>query len=167
MKTQFNSFIKKICLPGLMLFILMIGKSSQAQPQGKRDDIEAMRIGFITQQLDLTTDEAKVFWPVYNKYHDEMEVLRKDRATELLSAKVNFDSMTDDEASKLIDNEFNSRQKEIDIQRKYNVEFKKVLPVKKVAKLYRAEQLFKIKLISEMKQPPAGRGADGPPPPRK
>lgn len=152
----------------LLVFLLLSFVSFlQAQPEGKREDIEALRIGFITQQLDLTPDEAKAFWPVYNKYHGEMEALRKDRATELLSAKVNFESMSDEEVSKLIDNEFNSRQKEIEIQRRYNSEFKKVLPVKKVAKLYRAEQLFKIKLISEMKQQPGGPGQGSAPPPRK
>jgi hypothetical protein len=71
--------------------------------------------------------------------------------------------------SKLIDSEFNSRQKEIEVQKKYNVEFKKVLPVKKVAKLYRAEQQFKVNLIKDMPagqggQRPAGAGGKQPPP---
>jgi hypothetical protein len=51
---------------------------------------------------------------------------------------------------KLIDDELEYRQKELDLQRKYNPEFKKVLPVKKVAKFYRAEQQFKINLIRDM-----------------
>ena len=148
----------------VLLPMVFIVNQLSAQLKGNPDDIEAKRIGFITQQLQLTPEEAKVFWPVYNKYHDEMEALRKGRATELLSAKINFDSMTDDEVNKLIDNEFSSRQKEIDIQRKYNTEFKKVLPVKKVAKLYRAEQLFKIMLIKEMKGPMQnGPGNQSPP----
>jgi hypothetical protein len=159
-------FRYRIKLTIALLLLSLMGLRSYSQPQEKREEIEAMRIGFITQQLDLTTDEAKVFWPVYNKYHSEIDALRKDRATELLSAKLNFESMSDEEVSKLIDNEFASRVKEIDIQRRYNAEFKKVLPVKKVAKLYRAEQLFKVKLISEMKQPPGGTKS-GPPPQRK
>jgi len=153
-------------LPLFVAFLLFLSSTSVAQPPGA-DDIEARRIGFITHELQLTPDEAKVFWPVYNKYNDEMNVLRKDRATELLSAKINFDSMSDDEVSKLIDNELNSRQKEIDIQRKYTVEFKKVLPVKKVAKLYRAEQMFKISLIKDMKQGPMQQGQGNQPPPMK
>ena len=141
-----------------VLLLLFVFHRAGAQPPGDRDEIEAKRIGFITSQLNLTPEEAKVFWPVYNKYHDELDALRKGRATELLSAKINFESMTDEEVSKLIDNEFNSRQKELDIQRRYNTEFKKVLPIKKVAMLYRAEQLFKIQLIKDLKQGPGQGG---------
>ena len=145
-----------------ILFILMNAListgSTLAQPQQpQKENIEARHIGFITNQLQLTPEEAKVFWPVYNKYHAEVEALRKNHVTELLSAKVNFDSYTDDQVSKLIDDEMDYRQKELDIQRKYNPEFKKVLPVKKVAKFYRAEQQFKINLIREMQNNQEGK----------
>ncbi|MGB3075462.1 MAG: hypothetical protein WBB36_09075, partial [Chitinophagales bacterium] len=59
---------------------------------------------------------------------------------------------TDEQVNKVIENEFISRQKELDIAKRYNNEFKKILPVKKVAKLYRAEQLFKISLLKDMHQ---------------
>jgi hypothetical protein len=38
-----------------------------------------------------------------------------------------------------------------------------VLPIKKVAMLYRAEQLFKIMLIKEMNGGPLQQGPGGPP----
>ncbi|HYV93716.1 MAG TPA: hypothetical protein VE978_18215 [Chitinophagales bacterium] len=138
-----------------ILFIVLIALISTVRtlaqpPQQQKENIEARHIGFITNQLQLTPEEAKAFWPVYNLYHAEVEALRKNHVTELLSAKVNFESYTDDQVSKLIDDEMEYRQKELDIQRKYNPEFKKVLPVKKVAKFYRAEQQFKINLIRDM-----------------
>ncbi|MCY7408951.1 MAG: hypothetical protein LH473_01635 [Chitinophagales bacterium] len=144
----------------ITISLFLSGFNSLAQqPPPNHDEVEARRIGFITKELQLTPDEAKVFWPVYNKFRDEMDALRKGRASELLGAKMNFDSMTAEEVSKLIDNEFASRQKEIDLQRRYNVEFKKVLPVKKVARLYRAEQQFKVNLIKDM---PQGQGSQRP-----
>jgi len=129
---------------------------AQNAPQQK-ENIESRHIGFITNELQLTPEEAQTFWPVYNRYHGELEALRKKHTTDLLAAKVNFDSYTDDQVSKLIDNEMDYRQKELDLQRKYNTEFKKVLPVKKVARFYRAEQQFKINLIRDMKQNNSGQ----------
>lgn len=129
---------------------------AQNTPQQK-EDIEANHIGFITKELQLTPEEAQTFWPVYNRYHGELETLRKKHTTELLGAKVNFDSFTDVQVSKLIDDEMDYRQKELDLQRKYSAEFKKVLPVKKVARFYRAEQQFKINLIRDMKQNNTGQ----------
>ncbi|MBX7109473.1 MAG: hypothetical protein K1X61_12555 [Chitinophagales bacterium] len=146
--------------PAIIAACCLLSAFSMAQPpvsQDQRDEVEARRIGFITNEVQLSPEEAQVFWPVYNKYRDELEALRKDRANELMSAKINFDSYTDEQVSKVIDNEFNSRQKELDIARKYNTEFKKILPVKKVAKLYRAEQLFKISLLKDMRQDKGGK----------
>ena len=58
--------------------------------------------------------------------------------------------MPDADISKAIDNELNYQQQDLDLKRKYIGEFKKVLPIRKVAKLLRAEQQFKIKLIKEI-----------------
>ncbi len=116
----------------LLLFFALLSVFAMGQPpvsQEQRDEVEARRIGFITNEVQLTPEEAQVFWPVYNKYRDELEALRKDRANELMSAKLNFDSYTDEQVNKAIDNEFNSRQKELDISRRYNTEFMKILPI--------------------------------------
>jgi len=141
-----------------VLFISWGFSSAQPSPQEQKDEIDAQRVAFITKELDLSTQEAQVFWPVYNKYRKELEALRKSRATELMAAKVNFDNYSDEEMSKIIDNEFGYRQKELDLMKKYNEEFKKLLPLKKVAKLYRAEQYFKINLIKNIRQEKSGAG---------
>ncbi|HUM46686.1 MAG TPA: hypothetical protein PLD84_07155 [Chitinophagales bacterium] len=146
-------------LPALVILFCLTSAIAVSQPvQEQKDDIDARRIGFLTKEMELTPQEAQTFWPLYNKYRAEVESLRKGRATELMAAKINFEDYTDEQVSKVIDNEFNFRQKELDIIRKYNDEFKKILPVKKVAKLYRAEQLFKLSLIKEMRQEREGTG---------
>ena len=147
--------LKRIILLIIWSTVFSAGGTGAQTPQQK-ENIEARHIGFITNELQLTPEEAQVFWPVYNRYHGELEALRKKHTTELLGVKVNFDSYTDDQVSKLIDDEMDYRQKELDLQRKYSEEFKKVLPVKKVARFYRAEQQFKINLIRDIKQNNSG-----------
>ncbi|MEI7801888.1 MAG: hypothetical protein WCI97_04540, partial [Bacteroidota bacterium] len=74
------------------------------------------------------------------------------------------------DVAKTIDNEFNYQQQELNIKKKYNEELKKVLPVKKVAKFWVAEQKFKLYLLEQLKQqkengmPPKGPGPGGSPP---
>lgn len=159
------------------IFLLMITVMSfllvKAQPGpgggDKKEKIEAIKIGYLTKQLELTAEEAKVFWPVYNQFDAEMEMIRKNRLTELMGVKINFDEMSDADVAKTIDNEMANQQKELDIRKKYNIEFKKVLPVKKVAKFWVAEQKFKLYLLEQLKQqkengmpPPKGPGPGGP-----
>lgn len=137
--------------------ILSKGSIMAQNIRQQKENIEARHIGFITNELELKPEEAQTFWPVYNRYHGELETLRKKHTAELLAAKVNFDSYSDEEVSKLIDDEMDYRQKELDLQRKYSAEFRKVLPVKKVARFYRAEQQFKINLIRDMRQTNPGQ----------
>ena len=55
-----------------ILFLFIIGcASAQTDPpmdNPKMQNIEALKIAFISRQLELTPDEAQVFWPVYNQY---------------------------------------------------------------------------------------------------
>lgn len=118
----------------------------------RKEKIDAMKIGFLTDYLDLTSEEAKEFWPVYNKYQSEIDQLRKGRRDNLLNDQTNLDSMTDAELEKLVDSEIIFHQNELDIQKKYHPQFKKVLPMKKVAKLYRAEEEFKKKLLEMIRE---------------
>jgi len=128
------------------------GEKGEGRPGGeKREKVEAMKIGFITQKLDLTPEEARVFWPVYNQMSGELEAIRKNRRSDMRDAKDDFSTMSDKDVEKLVDNEIVSRQNELDILKKYHSQFKKILPIKKVALLYRAEEEFKRHLLNEIR----------------
>jgi len=125
-----------------------------------REEVETMKIGFLTQRLDLEPDEAKVFWPVYNKYQGELEILRKSRRENLGNARANFDEMTEKEVEKAVDSELGFRQSELDLLKKYHGQFKQVLHIKKVAKLYKAEEDFKRELLDKIKENRQGNKHD-------
>jgi hypothetical protein len=116
---------------------LLLLLNLQIQAQNKRpanERMESMKIGFLTNKLNLTPEEAKEFWPVYNKYSDELETLRKGRRENIINAKLNIDEMKDSEIEK------------------YHPQFKRILPIKKVGQLYRAEDEFKRKLLDMLKE---------------
>ncbi|MBU6204377.1 MAG: hypothetical protein KJS45_03250 [Bacteroidetes bacterium] len=134
---------------------------SQESAESRKDKIESLRIAYITKELSLSTNEAQQFWPVYNQFQEELKVIRKNRKLDIMEAKINFDSMTDVEIAKMIDGDFQFQQLELDLRKKYVEEYKKVLPVRKVAKLLRAEHTFKIELLREFRN----RQGEGPPQP--
>lgn len=132
--------------------------------------LDALRIAFYTRKLNLTSDEAKVFWPVYDKFAAERKTIRDKAKIEKLEMKLNFETMSDKDAEVLLDEFILSRQAELDLYKSYVVEFKKVLPAKKVALLMRVEQDFKQELMKQIQErqgggPPPG-GHRGPPPGR-
>lgn len=160
-------------LPLTMLLFMLTAYSLPAQPpppdpdkmDERREEIEAMKIGFLTRKLDLSSEEAKTFWPVYNKFQDELEVIRKQRRNDMRDLRDNLKELNDKDAEKLIDNEMASRQKELDVMKSYHAQFKKILPVKKVLLLYRSEEDFKRELLDRLRDRKGG--PPGPPPHRK
>lgn len=162
MKTKLTLLKSYLLIAGIGLSSALLAQPGNRQPgqkpgprqqqmQEKKEDIESMKIAFLTKKLELTPEEAQQFWPVYNQYSDKLNEIRKKRRQDLRTAKNNFDEMSDKEVEQAVDNEMNFRQKELDIQKEYNAKFKAILPIKKVAKLYAAEEQFKRVLLDKLK----------------
>jgi len=123
------------------------------------DKIEALRVAFLTKYLDLSTEEAQKFWPVYNAMQKEIDAVRTSES-DLRKGK-DVDAMTDEELNKMINQHFDNEQKLLDIKKKYLEEFKKILSLKKVALLADAENEFKREVMKHARD----KKGQGPPPP--
>lgn len=118
---------------------------------GQRGEkIETMKIGFITQKLNLTSDEAKIFWPVYNKFTEELKKMRQSTKGKLTEEMADMTNMTDAEADKILTDMINFKIQEAELIKKYANEFKKVLPIKKVVLLFKAENDFKREILKQL-----------------
>ncbi len=129
-------------------FILLPWTFAMAQSQqSKREKIESFRIAYYTQQLNLSTEEAQKFWPVYNAMQDELRELRKQTRLKINFDKEQINKLSDAEAEALVDGEIKYRQAKLNIESKYHEKFKSVLPVKKVAQFYHTQEDFKRELL--------------------
>jgi ABC-type transport system involved in cytochrome bd biosynthesis fused ATPase/permease subunit len=136
--------------------------SQHKQHGDQQKNVEAQRIAFITQQLNLTPDEAKVFWPVYNEYDAKRRELKKSLKQSGDYHKKDLDKLTEKEANQILDNQIIEAQKLLDLRKEYHARFKSVLPAVKVLKLYDAEREFQKMLMEKMRQynkqsPPPGK----------
>lgn len=123
--------------------------------QGKenyREKIREAKIEFIKKKLALTETEEKKFLPLYNKFLDESEALRKNSKKNINLAEVDLTFMSDEECEKLINDVTEQKQKEVDLINKYTAEFKKVLPIKKVAMIFKVEHEFKKVLVRKLRR---------------
>ena len=137
----------------VVFLLCMISSSVFAQDgDDQREKIESLKIGFLTQKLDLTPEEAQTFWPVYNQYRDKLKEVRKSHRSALKNSKQNIDTLSDKELESLVDGVIVLKQKELDIKKEYHSKFKSLLPMKKVAKLYAAEEQFKVHLIKQLQE---------------
>lgn len=137
------------------LFIIMLCPLfifSQNISDEKRKKIESQKIAFITKALDLSSEEAQVFWPVYNDFSDEMKTIREKRREVFSKARKNRSSLTDKEIGIINDERLKMEQESLDLKVKYNKEFQKVISNKQISALYHAEEEFKKELLHRIKK---------------
>jgi len=125
------------------------------QEHPNKEKIKSMKIAFITEKLNLTSEEAQQFWPVYNEYESKRDELRKEKKMDRKEGKTNTNP-SDEEIKKQIENRFETRQKELDLDKEYDTKFQTVLPIKKVGELYSAREAFKRELLRKLKNHDGG-----------
>jgi hypothetical protein len=127
--------MKKIIL--IIVMALGISAVSLAQDdndagqKGNGSRIEALKIAYLTKKLNLSTDEAQKFWPIYNEYMGEIRKTRVD-------ARQNQEG------------EIPTEEKLLNIRKKYNGEFNKALSSEKVNTFFKAEKEFGTVLQKEL-----------------
>jgi hypothetical protein len=104
-----------------------------------REKLRADKKAVVAEVLQLTEGEAKVFWPVYNAYQSDM-VAHYDRLLKLLDTYAQtYDTMTDETATSLLKQYLGLERDHVALLTSYLPRFQKVLPPKKVARLYQVE----------------------------
>lgn len=123
---------------------------TQAYAQKDRpleERIEAQRIAFITQRVNLSPEEAQSFWPVYNEYREKEKVLRSSK-----QSPGDIMDMDEADASKYINQVLMQEQQELDLKKAYTDKLRAVISAKKIIRFYAAERMFKERLVQIMSQ---------------
>jgi len=93
----------------------------------------------VTQNMQLTGSEAKAFWPVYERYQNELFLLRT-RLVKLIGDYGEARSkMSDDTAKKLLDEYLTIEKLQLKLRTAYLPMFRKALPDSKVLRYYQIE----------------------------
>ena len=133
--------------------IFSFGVNSNAQSKGKMEQLRSLKIGFITEALDLSPDEATDFWPIYNFHQEKIHKLyRENRVIRHELKEENFASMSDSKATELL-NKILKTDRDIYTEKEALFEnLKTVLPPKKIIKLHKAENEFSRKILEQYRR---------------
>ena len=106
--------------------VLRQGTPSQA------DRIEALKVAYITEQLNLSPSEAQKFWPLYNSYKNDLQSIHKNYVI--------------DKSKLTAEQQLDLEQKKLDLKRRYKPQFETALGTEKLNQLYNLERKFQEKL---------------------
>jgi Skp family chaperone for outer membrane proteins len=112
---------KLLLLAGFLLRLASFAEAQDNADQNPAGKIEPLKIAYITRKLNLTTEEAQHFWPIYDQY-----------AKELHEARQANKNKTDIEMDEIL----------LNIRKKYNGQLAGALPPQKVNQFFRTEREF-------------------------
>ncbi len=131
---------------GFILLMLALS-APQAQAQGRgAERIHAIKVGYLTDRLQLTSQQAAAFWPVYDNYEAELRSTRRAFRAQNRQAITN-----DEEANQMIDDRMELQEDVLAINRKYKDQFLKVITPQQLVALYEAERDFKKLLLQQLR----------------
>lgn len=136
----------------LRMLVLLVGLGSSnlyAQDAPPPDDsnararIDAARAAYITERLDLTTEEAEKFWPIYNEFAEKRQALRKAYK----NAKTN-----DGDEEALVELSLKLKQQELDLEKEYSGRLMSAISAQKLMRLRNAEKDFTQLILRQIQQ---------------
>ena len=112
-----------------------------------QDRVEAQRVAFITQKLELTVDESATFWPVYNEFRQKQKEMR-----ESISPGKTLRQLNDAEAQELINAQLDLEAELVTLKRTYFSRLSTVVPARKLVRLAAIEQQFSREVLNMLRQ---------------
>lgn len=132
----------------------------QPERQGRGQiggQMRVLKIAFFSDVLELTAQEAELFWPIYNQYWREREVHNRETRTMLRSfTKEGLKGLSQEQIKELLDKYLESENSFNKITNEYLPKFLAVLPADKVAKMFGAEEQFRMQMLNKVRLVGAG-----------
>ena len=117
-----------------------------------RNRINLLKISFITQEIELTSDEAQQFWPIYNKYNDRMHEARLQLERGIQQEIKNsggVENLTDQQSDEFLQRIMQLEEVISTNKIEMNRELRGVISSKKILKLQWTEREFNRRMLQE------------------
>lgn len=104
-----------------------------------RSDVQAKKTDIIRQNITLTQDQAKTFWPIQRSYETELSKLGDERVNVIREYAKNWDNLSDSLAKDLGDRALDYQEKRVDLRKKYFGRMAKEISPTIAAKFFQVE----------------------------
>lgn len=130
--------IKTILLTLMLIAVPILSLADEAMDLKKKIMFDQKKL-IVMENMEFTEAEAKAFWPVYEKHQEELFLVNQRGAKLILAYASVYQSLTDDQAVKLIDEYYDIQDDRLIVMKKMAVDVGKVLPGKKAFRYLQVE----------------------------
>ena len=136
------------------MIVMLVSTATFAQNAARfpriRERINHAKLEEIRRSLDLDQPTMNRFSPVYARYEAEITAVNFRDMDRLM--RVNPDSLSAEEAERLIQRQLLNARKLINIREKYYYQFKTVLTPQQIIRLYQTEAEIRKKVMHEVRR---------------
>jgi hypothetical protein len=112
----------------------------------------AYKIGFFTKKMNLTSEEAEKFWPVYNDYQKQRNLIMREKIMLIRDFNQNESALDNAQMTEMGDKLIKYISDESSLAVAFHKKIRELLPPAKVIKYYQAENQYKIQLLKELQE---------------
>lgn len=120
----------------LLILTLLLGSFSMAFAQenqssedlAKQNRIKALYVAYVSKQLEFTPEEAQKFWPVHTQFENDLVGVKKELP------------------------ELDKQQARLDIKKRYQDNFNKIIGTNRCERFFRMDGEFKRKLMDRVQR---------------
>lgn len=131
----------------LTLILSVIPTGIFAQPDEQMQRFREEKISFFNENLDLSEQQAKAFWPVYEDLNNRIMKINEDEKSLFNYILSNYDNLTDSEVDRNISKYHDLHQKRFELNSQYHDKFVDIIGEKKTLKMYALERDFRMHLL--------------------
>jgi hypothetical protein len=139
--------MKKILLACTLLFASTAAAQDSLDQWIKmlKEDLKAQKKEVLTQEMKtFTPEEAKRFWPIYDAYNTELENFVDARLALIKAYIDDYDTLTDAQATELLNRRFNIQKQRAALDEKYRKRFETALSPKRLVRFYQIEHQLQL-----------------------
>jgi len=130
----------------LIILFIAVFAGAQLMAQTELDYIEVARDVLKTEKkatvaevMELSKEEADVFWPLYNEYNNKVSEIQNQRIRLIMDYAENFENLNAEKVDEIWTGTIKVKSELLKLEKSYYKKFKKILPVKKAALYFQAE----------------------------
>ncbi|WP_276496783.1 Spy/CpxP family protein refolding chaperone [Pontibacter litorisediminis] len=139
--------MKRITFLLVFSFALLLGGTAATAQDNRSENVEAAKVAFLTDKMELTAEQSQKFWPLYNEYESKRRTLIRGYRS---GYRQDVDALSEQEAKARIDNMFVTKEKELELEKEYAGKYLKIISNKQLIKLYRGERDFTKMLLKRL-----------------
>ena len=121
---------KLLFIAAILMGTIFVARAQDGQQPGddnqKQEKIQALYVAYVTKQLELTPEDAQKFWPVHTQFTNELKAVRQDLP------------------------ELEKQQAILNIKKKYQDSFSKILGPARCEHFFRLRDDFNRKLLERL-----------------